>query len=148
MEKQMLSKIQDKSNVNPAWRNPMIYSYGLPEGERDIYVYRVTRTGEDGTETELPWFQVEQRARELGLKTVPILHKGLVTSFDDVDKVIKSLVTDSSSTLDDRHLMEGVCIRIESSQGISVLKEKNYLFGVLEGYLKENKDYVDVEESS
>ena len=54
MEKQMLSKIQDKSKVSPTWRNPMIYSYGLPEGERDIYVYRVTRTGEDGTETELP----------------------------------------------------------------------------------------------
>ena len=148
MEKQTLSKIQDKSKLNPTWRNPMIYSYGLPEGERDIYVYRITRTSEDGTETELPWFQVEQRSRELGLKTVPILHKGLVNSFDDVDKVVKSLVTDSSSTLDERHLMEGICIRIESSQGISVLKEKNYLFGVLEGYLKENKDYVDVEESS
>ena len=126
----------------------MIYSYGLPEGGREVYVYRITRTTEDGTETELSWFQVEQRCRELGLKTVPVLYKGVATCFDDVDVVVKSLVTDMSSSLDERHLMEGVCIRIENSQGTLVLKEKNYLFGVLEGYLKENKDYVDVEESS
>lgn len=146
MERQDLSKVKDKSVINAAWRNPMIYSYGLPEGQNDVYVYRITRMTDSGVETELSWFQTEQRCRELGLKVVPVLLKTLVTSQDQLKEIVNSYMVDQSSYLDDRHLLEGVCIRVENSQGINIFKEKNFLFGILEGYLKEKEDYVDNEE--
>lgn len=146
MEKQELSKLTDKSKIDSAWRNPMIYSYGLPEGQNDVYVYRIVHIGDDNSQTELSWYQVEQRCRELGLKTVPVLQRFMTSSLEEIKNVVASYMVDASSFLDDRHLMEGVVIRIENSEGVKVLKEKNYLFGVLEGYLEENKDYVDNEE--
>ncbi len=147
MEKQDLNKLKSLP-VEDTWRNPMIYSYGLPEGQNDVYVYRITRTSDDGLVTELSWFQVEQRCRELGLKTVPVLYRGFFVDVEPIDAVLKKSLVDSSSGLDERHLMEGVCIRIENSNGVQIFKEKNYLFGVLEGYLKEDSNFVDTEESN
>lgn len=147
MEIQNLSGLKDaKDRVLASWKNPMRYTYGLPDGQNDVYVYRITRALEDGTVTELSWFQLEQRCRELGLKTVPVLD---IFSTDDVELVeccVEKYMTDSSSTLDTRHMMEGIVIRIENPEGTSFYKSKNWLFGILEGYLKENSDYVDNEE--
>ena len=126
----------------------MIYSYGVPEGSRDVYVYRITRATVDGTETELPWFQVVQRCRELGLKTVPPLHQFIAQGEDEVMNIVDGYMDNRSSTLDDRHLMEGIVVRIENSEGTQFLKSKNDLFGILEGYLKEDENYVDVEETN
>lgn len=148
MERQDLSKLKKTDFVKPEWKNPMIYSYGLPEGQNDVYVYRITQTSDDGTVTELPWFAVESRVKELGLKTVPVMKLFLTKDVSDIQGVIDSYVTNQSSVLDARHLMEGVCIRIENVDGMKVYKEKNYAFGVLEGYLKEKDDYVDTEEAN
>ena len=52
------------------------------------------------------------------------------------------------SWTDPSHIREGVVIRIESEEGITWLKEKSWVFGVLEGYLKDKEDYVDTEESA
>lgn len=147
MEKQDLKKVKTLP-IKDSWRNPMVYSYGLPEGENDVYVYRITMTSADGTITELSWSQVEQRCRELGLKNVPPMFKGFINHVSDIDEIVKINLDDSSSSLDHRHLMEGVCIRIENSYGVRIFKEKNFLFGVLEGYLKESSDYVDAEEAN
>lgn len=59
-----------------------------------------------------------------------------------------------ASTLDSRHIIEGVCVRIElPSNDIldtkigtwMVFKHKSFIFGLLEGYLKEKE--VETEES-
>lgn len=148
MERQDLSKLKKTEFINPEWKNPMVYSYGLPEGQTDVYVYRITITSDDGTVTELPWFAVESRVKELGLKTVPVLEVFLTEDVSVVQAAVDSYMTNNSSTLDNRHLMEGICVRFENIDGMKVYKEKNYAFGVLEGYLKEKEDYIDTEESN
>jgi hypothetical protein len=147
MERQDIGKIRDKSKVNPEWRNPMVYSYGVPERERDIYIYRITMQTAD-MEIEFSWKQVVQRCRELGLKPVPILQEFTTDSLEQLQRIVAGYMTDGSSTLDRRHLMEGIVIRLEDSKGVRVLKEKNYMFGILEGYLKEKDSYVDEEEAN
>jgi len=148
MDRQHLGQLKNQDEVSPTWNDPMIYSYGVPEGSHDIYVYRITRTTVDGAETELPWYQVVQRCRELGLKTVPHLHLFITNNEEEVMNIVGGYMDNRSSTLDDRHLMEGIVVRIENSEGTQFLKSKNELFGILEGYLKENDDYVDVEETN
>lgn len=146
MERQDLSKIKDKSLLNPNWNKSMTYSYGLPENQNDVYVYRITMTSDDGTITELSWYQVEQRCRELGLKTVPVLRRWSEENIVIIETVVEDYVDNRSSTLDGRHLMEGVVIRIENSSGMKVYKSKNFTFKILEGILKENNEYIDNEE--
>lgn len=146
MESQKIDEKKYKEKILETWRNPLIYSYGLPEGQNDIVVYRITTTSDDGTTTELSWFQTEARCRELGLKTVPVLTKFYSDDVDLISSTVDSYMTDSSSVLDSRHLAEGVCIRIENSNGISIYKEKNWLFGICEGYLKDSDDFIDTEE--
>lgn len=146
MELQDLNKINKIYSVPSHWPNPMTYTYGVPKGERDIYVYRITRTNDDGIVTELPFYQVQQRARELGLKTVPVLAEFVTSDVEHVKNVVSAFVNNSSSVICPNHLMEGVVVRIENSDGIVTRKEKNEWFGILEGYLKTNENYVDTEE--
>jgi hypothetical protein len=146
----------------------MCYSYGCIPGEFRVYVYRIVMVNEDGDETELPWVQVKRRCKELQLETVPELATyALLTEteilgqmgeglFEDtrellVQEVLRSVLelTEGSSSLDARHIKEGVCLRIEDAEGhVYVFKNKSWTFGVLEGYLKNNDDFVDPEESS
>ena len=146
MERQDVQLLKNRKELPKNWKNSMIYSYGLPEGQNDIYVYRITLTSDDGTTQELSWYDVERRCRELGLKTVPVLELYVTPKIEDIENSIGMWMVDGCSTLDSRHLMEGIVIRIENSFGTRWYKSKNYLFGILEGYLKENETYVDNEE--
>ena len=141
----------------------MAYTYGCPEGEHRLYVYKITQVNEDGVLFELPWPQVRRRCRELGLQTVPQLIDGPltldvcqaaaqmegynVTQYEALRILVDSLM-DGPSTLDERHIREGVVVRVESSYGTQYLKAKSNTFGILEGYLKEKDDFVDLEEAA
>ena len=146
MERQDIQVMKHRKECPLYWPNSMVYSYGCQEGENDVFVYRITQTSEDGTVVELSWNQVVSRSRELGLKPVPVLNFFVAENTEELVEVVNSHMTNSNSTIDNRHLLEGVVVRIESPQGVTVLKEKNYLFGILEGYLKELDSYVDAEE--
>jgi len=146
MERQDLGKVKKEGFVQPTWKNPMVFSYGLPEGQSDVVVYRITMTSEDGTETELSWFEVEKRCRELGLKTAPVLQRFIAHNTMEIDDLVQKYMNDMSSCLDDRHISEGICIRLENSDMTKIYKSKNYLFLFLEGVLKDSSDYVDKEE--
>lgn len=52
------------------------------------------------------------------------------------------------STVDARHPIEGVVVRVESEHGTQWLKHKSVAFGILEGYLKDRDEYIDTEEAS
>jgi hypothetical protein len=52
------------------------------------------------------------------------------------------------SSLDKRHIREGVIVRWESEHGTGFLKNKGHAFKVLEGIVKDSDGYVDMEESS
>lgn len=140
------------SDVKKKYGSTMTYSYGCLRGECDFYVYRITHVNEDGVAQELSWAQVKARCSELNLKHVPELASSEFVTDDDSITKIKEAVAElevGASTLDERHIREGVVIRVEGADGkTGFLKSKSFEFGVLEGYLKVADDYVDLEEIS
>jgi len=150
MARQETKELKD---IRSIYGDEMLYSYGTEQGECEFYVYRIAKVDEDGNLVELPWTQVKARCRELGLKVVPEISALPVYLDADSDKdLVKNLVdklTEGVSTLDSRHIREGVVVRIENDLGeTEFLKSKSFVFGVLEGYLKNHDDYVDTEEIS
>jgi hypothetical protein len=144
------------------------YTYGCNSGECKLFVYRIVQFNEDGQATELSWPQVKRRCREIGLQHVPeltfrpdydcemngfIWPEGPYEGYEydprqDAKETIDRLC-DGPSTLDSTHLREGVCVRVETSDGrIYCLKNKSFAFKVLEGIIKLDDSYVDLEESA
>lgn len=134
----------------------MVYSYGQAPFTCKLYVYRITQVNVDGKVTELSWPQVAKRCKELGIPTVPVLHHFMLNSYDDLLDVVSQHTEAEEngnyplvSTLCDKHIREGVVVRYESPDGrVDCMKNKSFAFGVLEGYLKDNDNYVDTEEVS
>lgn len=131
----------------------MRYSYGqqnrLP-GEPAIYVYKILHMNEDGEAIDLSWPQVKARCKELALKYVPELRSALTLqeqSLSTIGSIVAEL-TEGPSTLDSSHIREGVVLRVESTEGIDYIKNKSWIFGVLEGYIKDSDSYVDTEEAA
>lgn len=143
--------------IQAAYGGLMLYSYGCPEGEHRLYIYKIAHVNEDGVLTELPWTSVVRRCAELGLPTVPQF-AGPVTMRELAEiykmtphRALRQMVeelTDGPSSLDSRHIREGVVVRVESVRGIQHIKNKSFAFGVLEGYIKEKDEYVDTEEAA
>lgn len=114
------------------------YSYGCEPGQCKFFVYRIVQSG-----VELSWPQVKGRCHELGIDHVPEL--GSYIAVDDGEARFTGQEW-LHSILDNRHPEEGVVYRIENEHGTTFLKDKTFVFGVLEGYLKTKDDYVDLEE--
>ncbi|GAB4588679.1 RNA ligase family protein [Nocardia sp. IFM 10818] len=58
------------------------YTYGLPKGTAELYVYRVTQVNPEGVTVDLGWTQLEEFCRNTGLKPVPLLWAGFHEDFD------------------------------------------------------------------
>lgn len=146
--------ISDK-DLKKKFGDQFVYTYGQPEGTCKFYIYRITRTNEDGDEVDLPWTEIERRARQLGIPTVPFIesfifdgnHRDLL---ERVDQLVNGKSGDEAipSSLDSRHIQEGVVVRSDSSKGTAFFKHKSFQFGIHEGYLKEKDSHVDLEEVS
>ncbi len=155
---------KDLKDLKKQYGPEMGYRYGCVEGQNKIYVYRIAFANEDGHTVDLPWEKVKLRCHELGLQHVPEIDgfdtfdvvtkekdRAIVTNGDVLDPldflVDKFMV--GSSTLDHTHIREGVVLRVENPSGSTLyLKAKSYEFRVLEGIIKSNDDYVDLEETS
>jgi hypothetical protein len=155
MSTQSTTDLKDKL-ITKLYGDKMLYKYGCPEGTCELYVYRITRNDPDGVVTELSWPQVKQRCRELGIKHVPELFgpeihfTGLFGNSKEVklQQVVEGRM-EGPSTLDSTHIREGVVLRVEMPNGeTDWFKAKSFTFGILEGYLKDEEDYVDMEESA
>jgi len=152
------------------WGDTCSYLYGCSYGdvvkdseykERDIYVYRIAITNEEGVSQDLSWPEVKQRCSELGVNHVPELEVGFFNkegfafitssidcSYYDLDVVIESQYS-GPSTIDEGTHKEGVCLRITPPVGSDyTLKHKNWNFRVMEGIIKDSDSYVDEEESN
>lgn len=163
MNAQDTTKLRDKK-FTKQYGKFMTYTYGQPKGTCKIYVYRITNVNEDGDSYDLPWLQVKRRCKELGVEHAPEI--GL-----NVDNVqgfrmggrfktpsetcySKNLLEyveeqlEKPSIISMFNIREGVVVRVEDEDGVKFLKHKSFTFGLLEGYLKENDNYVDIEESS
>jgi hypothetical protein len=156
MDTQSTVNLKDK-DITRQFGEVMEYAYGQPQGTCGFHVYRITRVNEDGHAVDLSWLQVMHRCTELGLKCVPLAVDGPMVydgNQDALMALVDNLVNGASgqsalpSRLDGRHMREGVCVRVESQHGTDIYKHKAWVFGVLEGHLKEKEDYVDTEEAA
>ena len=107
------------------------YTYNLPPGKYDLYVYRVSVVTPGGGLYDLSWAGVKEFCQERGLKHVPELWAGEHRNFD-VDKWVDARYHDDgfsnavqlsrANTVD-----EGVCVRAE---GVipTILKAKSPQF--------------------
>ncbi len=124
------------------------YTYGVPEGEAHLFVYRVTHLNPEGLAVDLSWDQVKEFCLNVGLKHVPELGRVehflfhpedyLDTRFADNEYLPTALPLSDPNSVD-----EGVCIRREGLVPL-VLKAKSPKF--LEYETKQlDSEAVDIE---
>ncbi len=143
MPSQRNAKIGDKEFVR-TFGDVTTFTYGCEPGQSEMYVYRMTATLPDGYVVEYPWDVVKLRCEQMGLETVPELDRFSYTTKEDLDARI-DLLAERPSTIDSRHIMEGVCVRRNNSVSFDCLKWKNVSFRILEGLIKE-QGVADIEE--
>lgn len=130
------------------------YKYGCLPGTWDIYVYRITVQNEDAEVYELPWNVVKAKCNSAGIKHVPEIHIS-ISNETYVNAVLKPAIerfteeVDIAEPIDESHIREGICVRIENMDtGKSTIwKNKTFAFKVLEGIAKNDENYVDTEEA-
>lgn len=148
MFRQSIPDNKEWKEVRKKYSNAMHYSYGVEAGAWKIFLYKVTIQNGDGEPIPLCWSQVESRAAELGIETVPVLDRFI---YDGDEKALierVSLLSEGESTLDPSHIREGVCVTVESPKVFKTFKNKGFTFVQLEGIAKGNKAYIDPEEVS
>lgn len=125
------------------------WSYGLPRGHAKFYVYRITQFNDDGRGTELSYAQIVGRCADLNVSVVPWLatyiHEPATTNV-----AVKLLTGDPAipSTMGNG-IREGVIVRVDTPNGLTYFyKNKSFLFKVLEGIVKMDTTYADVEENA
>jgi hypothetical protein len=126
------------------------YSYGNKVGDFTILIYRITMTNEDGISVDLTWDDMVRRANELGVKTVPLLEIFYYNDENDKEALIEKVnhLVEGESTLDSKHIREGVCVRTDNSVlNLLILKHKSDTFKILESVIKDSGE-IDIEEAS
>lgn len=91
------------------------YTYNLPRGGRDLYVYRVAVIAPDGGLYDLSWEGVKTFCKDHGFKHVPELWGGLHKDFDPAQWIDRRFYdegfTQALPLSDPNTVDEGVCIR-------------------------------------
>lgn len=145
------------------------YTYHLPRGEAELYVYRVSQINAQGFLTDLPWDGVKEFCLSRGLKCVPELMRLPIWLLDDPTSSVDDLwerIADSryadgmSNSWDDwegwtenplplsdkKTVDEGICLRQEGLVPI-ILKLKSAKFLEHETKLLD-KGEVDLESAA
>lgn len=138
-------KLQDKGFVKK-YSNSMKFTYGCQRGQHEVYVYRISKVDENGVEIDYTNEELIRRCVELNVNFAPVLYG--YTYDGDKDALVQKCVELSygDSTLDNRHIKEGVVIRNDYSEW-QAWKYKSFEFDVLEDNLKID-GVVDIEEES
>ena len=179
------AKLQDKEFIKQ-YGKETVFSYGCfptghtdydnitPRSQSDIYVYRMTMTNEDGFVVEYTPDFMRYRCEQMGVKTVPVLWKGIIPHEEEVEtgRVVENdyggwdEVTewvgvnagewilrkaeeyyDGPDPIGKTHVREGVVVRILNRPKFSAYKHKNFSFKVLEGIAKVEATAPDMEET-
>jgi hypothetical protein len=128
------------------------YTYRVPQGTAELYVYRIAQVNQQGRVTDLSWDQLKELCNDLGLKHVPEMWRGPKKDFD-VDLFIDRRFVASGYTqcvqLDDKPDLvdEGVCVRVD---GLSpfILKAKSPVFLQMESKLLDQEvEDIEAEQS-
>lgn len=152
MPEHSLSKAEAKEAGIPekelaAYGDTIKYTYGCNPGEYKVYLYRITQDGHD-----MSYDYVMKRAVQLGVGFVPMLGVIEIDESDTVGDILAKVepFTRGNSTIDNRHIKEGVCLRVfeVGVKKARIWKYKGFLFCLLEGIKKNSDTYVDLEEIS
>ncbi len=146
MSSHFTAKSKDKE-LAKKYGEKITYSYGCKPREFDIYIYRIAYVLPNGKVIDLMWDEVKKKCEAWGIKHVPELDRFV---FDgNIDALLEKVeaMSDGPDPIDQSHIREGVCIRVDSSDW-KCHKNKGWTFKVLEGIAKEADDYVDMEEIS
>jgi len=125
--------------------NTMAYTYGCAPGTSKIFVYRITYDI-DGHEIDLSWDQVVRRCTSLGLETVPLVDKFIYSG--NKEEILDKCRKFNQSMLTDKHIPEGLCLKIEHPTMNKIVKYKTFTFCHLEGIQKQDDNFVDTEDIS
>ncbi|MFB8281903.1 RNA ligase family protein [Nocardia colli] len=124
------------------------YTYGVPPGRSDLYVYRVATINPHGFMTDLSWPQVEEFCANHGLVTVPLLWAGYSEDFDPdawmnkryADEGYRAVPLEPGDTVD-----EGVIVRIDGLKP-RIYKAKASRFLEHETKSLDDENAIDMEE--
>lgn len=122
---------------------------GVPYGpESDIYVYRMTMTNEDGAVVEYTPDFIRYRCEQMGVKTVPVLWKGVIPAHtgdaaairlgQDAGAWIKEKAErfyDGPDPIGKTHVREDVVVRIVNRPKFTAFKHKNHNFKMISGII-------------
>ena len=123
-----------------------------------MYVYRMTMVNEDGQEVEYTPEFMRYRCEQMGVKTVPVLWKGIIPenpaskTDDTIDhgewvKNVAECFYEGPDPVGKTHIREGVVVRIVNRPKFTAYKHKNFEFKVLENIIKVDADAPDMEEA-
>lgn len=135
------------SDGSPIQKN---YTYRVPQGTCDLYIYRVAFINEKGYVVDLSWDQVVEFCKDRGLKTVPELYSGPMPTQPEIvlwfiDKKFREDGYPQAVELDDASPVdEGVCIRVDGMSPY-ILKAKSPMFLEYETKMLD-EEAVDMEE--
>lgn len=124
------------------------YTYKIPRGTAELYVYRVAQINPRGIQVDLTWDQVVEFCRDHGLKAVPELWRGSHADFvaeDWLDKRYRDEGYQQALPLDQGKgiVDEGVVVRVDGLTPYC-LKSKSPLFFRHESKLLD-ADVIDLE---
>ena len=165
-------KLNDKEFVKQ-YGETTVFSYGCsPNGvyefgdnilvpQSDIYVYRMTMTNEDGNIVEYTPDFMRYRCEQMGVKTVPVLWKGVIPEIDNDEALMEDMKEtagtwikniaeqyyDGPDPVGKTHVREGVVVRIVNRPKFCAYKHKNWYFKALEGIVKVEAEVPDMEEA-
>ena len=161
-------KLNDKEFIKQ-YGETTVFSYGCapntswehenyqPLPQSDVYVYRMTMTNEDGFVVEYTPDFMRYRCEQMGVKTVPVMWKGLIPEHPGSEKDptitagewirnVAELFYDGPDPIGKTHIREGVVVRIINRPKFAAYKCKNYNFKMIEGLIKETAEAPDMEE--
>ncbi len=135
----------------------MVYTYGTEPGQCRMIVYHMVKITPEGKKIDYNWTDVRSRCRELGIE--PAYYTPFTFDYNGDDKELLSALSEmvdgrsgqdaTPSHLDSRHISEGIVLKVIQPNGeVKHYKFKSWVFGVLEGYIKDVPNYVDEEESN
>jgi len=108
------------------------YTYGIPTGENELYVYRVALVTNQGRIVDLGWDQVKNFCVESGLMHVPELWRGKHSELvieDFIDMQLRDIHADAIPLHQGKkYVDEGVCIRTDAGTAPYILKAKSPIF--------------------
>jgi len=121
------------------------FTYGCGVGQNDIYVYRMTKTDEDGRVVEYPWYLVKLRCEQMGVKHVPEFGKFIFFDVNNLMEIANGFI-DGVDPIGKTHIREGIVVRVDNKEKFTAFKHKSFMFKLLEGIIKAD-DVLDMEEN-